>query len=132
MPWKCTKGHTWKSLIVNRTAGRGCPKCAEYGFNPSKPSWIYLMQRPEEQQFGITNDIKKRIQHHASFGWHEIDTSGPHNGEEVFETEKKLKNWLKKEVGVIPHRTENWYTSKMEVNSLAELKEKSGIDTPLF
>ena len=26
--WKCSKGHEWQATIHDRTAGRGCPKCA--------------------------------------------------------------------------------------------------------
>ena len=47
-------------------------------------------------------------------------------------TERKLKKWLKKEIGVVPDKTENWYISQMEVHSLSELKEKSGIKTSIF
>jgi hypothetical protein len=36
---------------------QGCPTCAKYGFNPDKDAWFYLMQRPGEQQLGITNEL---------------------------------------------------------------------------
>ncbi len=39
---------------------------------------------------------------------------------------------VEKKVGLVPDKQENWYTSKMEVHSLAELKEKSGIETSIF
>ena len=133
MPWKCSKGHKWKARVANRTQlGRGCPQCAEYGFNPGKPAWFYLMGRNEQQQFGITNYLSDRMKHHASFGWVEIETTGPHPGDQIFEIEKKLKQWLKKEIGVVDGTTENWFISKMEVHSLAELKENSGIETSIF
>jgi len=35
-------------------------------------------------------------------------------------------------IGVVPDTYENWYTNKMEVHSLNELKEKSGIDITIF
>ena len=25
--WKCSKGHSWDAIVVNRTKGRGCPLC---------------------------------------------------------------------------------------------------------
>ena len=50
---------------------------------------------------------------------------------EVYETEKKLKSWLKKEIGVIEGTQENWYTTDLEVPSLARLKEKSGIEASI-
>ena len=139
MLWKCNKGHVFKTSPNNRTGGEtGCRICAERGFNPEKPAWFYLMVRPGEQQFGITNVLEDRLKTHQKEGWKKItlngqnQISGPHDGYEVEETEKKLKRWLRKEIGLVKGTTENWYTSKMEVHSLAELKEKSGIETSIF
>ena len=42
------------------------------------------------------------------------------------------EKWLRNEVGLVPGTHENWFTSKLEVRSLAELKAKSGVDTGLF
>ena len=50
----------------------------------------------------------------------------------VLDTEKAIKKWLKKEIGLMEGTTENWSTTKMEVQSLAELKARSGIETDLF
>jgi len=132
--WKCEKGHQWQTSPDARTGQNKtcCPECAESGFNPGKPAWFYLMKRTGEQQFGITNFLTQRIDFHKRFNWNVIAITGPHDGAEVFETERKLKRWLKKEIGLVPDKTENWYTSKMEVHSLAELKEKSGIETSIF
>ena len=90
------------------------------------------MKKEGEQQFGITNFISKRIKFHQRFNWIPVEKTGPHDGYEVYETEKKLKSWLKEEIGVIEGTQENWYTSKLEVHSLVELKEKSGIQTSIF
>ena len=140
LPWKYKEGHTWTTSCGQRTgtSPSGCPECAEYGFNPGKPAWFYLMERTGQQQFGITNDKKRRLDAHAAKGWRQVihngkpQITGPHDGNMVFQIEKKLKKWLKIEVGVVKGTTENWYTSKMEVHSLAELKEKSGIETSIF
>ena len=90
------------------------------------------MQRESEQQLGITNDLPQRFAYHSCFGWSELDSTGPHPGRKVLDTEILLKKWLKEKIGLIPGTTENWYTSKMEVHSLAELKERSGIETSIF
>jgi hypothetical protein len=50
----------------------------------------------------------------------------------VLDTERAFKQWLKKEIGLMEGTTENWSTTKMEVQSLAELKERSGLETDLF
>ena len=132
--WKCNKGHIYTSHVYSRTAvdGSGCPICAEYGFNQSKDAWFYLMQRPAEQQFGITNELEVRMKTHERNGWVLLDHTVPASGQKVLDTEKAFKRWLKKEIGVMEGTTENWSTTKMEVQSLAELKARSGIETDLF
>lgn len=111
----------------------GCPDCAEYGFNPSDDAWFYLMKRPGEQQIGITNNFKKRIETHQRNGWDLLDwTKETSPGKIVLDTEKLFKRWLKEKVGLIQGTTENWFTNTMEVKTLAELKAKSGIATDLF
>ena len=131
--WKCEKGHTWKAQILVRThAEIGCPECAEYGFNPGKPAWLYLMERKGEQQFGITNVLSKRMQFHKRFNWNKLDVTGPHDGQAVLNIENKLKKWLKKEIGLMPNKIENRDISNLEVHSLTEIKEKSGIEMTIF
>ena len=131
--WKCAKNHTWDAVVISRTLiGSGCPSCAEYGFDPSKDAWFYLMERPGEQQLGITNNLPRRMTVHQRNGWVLIEVKGPKNGKLVAKTEKVFKQWLKKEIQVIEGTTENWATTSMEVQSLAELKERSGIETDLF
>ena len=131
--WQCQvdPNHEWESAISNRHRS-GCPSCAEYGFNPSKESWFYLMARPGEQQIGITNDIITRLQTHERNGWHLLDKVGPLPGKKVLMTETKFKRWIKSSVGLVDNTRENWRSSILEVSSLKELKKKSGIDTDIF
>jgi len=130
--WKCKKGHIYPCTVSNRTLGRGCPVCAEYGFNPEKDAWFYLMERPGEQQLGITNELDVRIKAHERNGWVLLGHAGPASGQKILDTENAFKKWLKKEIGLIKGTTENWSTVSMEVQSLAELKARSGIETDLF
>ena len=131
--WKCDKGHIYSSSVGSRTsAGTGCPVCAEYGFNPAKDAWFYLMQRPGEQQIGITNVLPDRLRKHERNGWSLLEHTQPASGQKVLDTETSFKKWLKKEIGLIKGTTENWSTISMEVQSLAELKARSGIETDLF
>jgi hypothetical protein len=90
------------------------------------------MQRPGEQQLGITNVLTDRLRTHESNGWILLEHAGPASGQKVLDTETSFKKWLKKEIGLIKGTTENWSTVSMEVQSLAELKERSGIETDLF
>ena len=132
--WRCSKGHIYSSSVNKRTGqGTGCPICAEYGFNPDKNAWFYLMERPGEQQLGISNVITDRLRTHELNGWNLIEhTTEPALGQKVLDTENAFKKWLKNEIGLMEGTTENWSTTKMEVQSLAELKARSGIDTDLF
>ena len=59
-------------------------------------------------------------------------TKVPSSGQKVLDTKKAFKKWIKKEIGLMKGTTENWITTKMEVQSLAELKSRSGIETDLF
>ena len=65
-------------------------------------------------------------------GWFAAEVVGPFPGEQVFALEKKLKQWLRREVGLVPGTRENWFTASLEVQSLAELKARSGVETDLF
>jgi hypothetical protein len=132
--WRCEKGHTWKALVTNRTPpnSTGCPECSVSGFKESLPAWFYLLERPGEQQLGVTNEPEVRLSTHSRNGWQEVQMVGPFPGEQVLATEKKLKKWLRREVGLVPGTHENWFTAKLEVNSLAELKAVSGVETDLF
>lgn len=131
--WVCSEGHKWVATVKDRTGdGNGCPFCADHGFNRDKDAWIYLMERPGEQQIGITNDLETRIKTHQGRGWNLIETVGPIYGDTAYKTERTLKDWLKTEIGTVQGTTENWETSRMEVRSLADLKARSGIETDLF
>lgn len=90
------------------------------------------MARPGEQQLGISNYIDKRLKTHDKSGWYVLDVVGPVNGEHVLETEKRLKKWLRSAIGLVPGTHENWFTTALEVHSLADLKTRSGIETELL
>jgi predicted GIY-YIG superfamily endonuclease len=110
----------------------GCPTCSPSGFKPGQPAWFYLLQRPGEQQIGVTNEPEVRLVNHSKNGWFKVELVGPFPGDQVLALEKKLKKWLRKEVGLVPGAQENWFTARMEVQSLAELKARSGVETDLF
>ena len=134
LKWRCTEGHTWSARIYHRVppTSSGCPTCADYGFKPGQPAWFYLLERPGEQQIGVTNVLGVRLNQHARKSWQKLEVVGPFPGDQVLAFEKKLKEWLRKEVGLVPGTHENWFTTKLEVQSLAELKARSGVETDLF
>lgn len=74
--FECSHGHTWSALPDNILRGKGCPSCAEHGFNPKYSSFFYtihiLSKDTEYIGFGITKDIETRYANHAR----EIKNSG--------------------------------------------------------
>ena len=119
---------------MNRTppSSTGCPNCAESGFKENLPAWFYLLARPGEQQIGVTNYKDNRLRTHSKSNWQELEVVGPFPGDQVLDLEKKVKKWLRRDVGLVPGTHENWFTARLEVNSLAELKAVSGVETDLF
>ena len=69
---------------------------------------------------------------HRRNGWQEVQMVGPFPGDQVLDLEKKLKKWLRREVGLVPGTHENCFTAKLEVNSLDELEAVSAVETDLF
>ena len=62
--WKCDKveDHIWEASPNNRTRGRDCPSCAEYGFNRSDDALFYIRKinldnGKQALKFGITNNM---------------------------------------------------------------------------
>jgi len=44
--------------------GKGCPSCAQTGFDPGKPAELYLLWSEGVANFGITRDAdRRRVQH---------------------------------------------------------------------
>ena len=124
--------HGFQQKIQDRTNGQGCPDCAHFGFNTADEAWFYLMTRPGEQQIGITNNIDQRVSQHQRNGWTLIESAGPFIGRKVLDTETKIKQWIKKKVGLIDGTYENWSTKNLEIHSLMELKKLSKIKTEIF
>ena len=64
---KCKCNYKARMSDVRRSSGV-CSSCTKYGFDPKKPAWLYvvLLDTPNGlcYGFGITNDIKGRMQKH--------------------------------------------------------------------
>lgn len=75
--WRCDHGHEWKAMVSTRTRklATGCPTCATSGFDPSRPTWLYLLEHEEEGllQVGITNHPDSRLAIHRRNGWGLLD-----------------------------------------------------------
>jgi hypothetical protein len=135
--WKCLCGLITKSSIGSKTkcpAGN-CRKCAKAGFDPSKPSFIYLVCRPGQFKCGIANHGSGRLIRHKRNGWSVIETIDA-SGQIVEGLERAVKKNLRIR-GVPTGRkafrewfdgyTEAWNAADLEVSSIRDLCEKIGV-----
>lgn len=83
---------TWKSTPGNILAGRGCPSCSTSGFDPSKPSWVYVLKFAHFIKYGITNDVNRRLGEHLKNGEYlVIATQLYEDGKLALEMERHIK-----------------------------------------
>lgn len=57
-------GYEWSSTPGSLLSGIGCPRCARYGYDPSKPAELYVYHFQNYLGFGITNVPKVRHRKH--------------------------------------------------------------------
>lgn len=62
--FRCEDGHEWQTSPTNVLRTSGCPHCADYGFNPSKPAYAYLLDYGDFIKYGITNSLMSRLRNH--------------------------------------------------------------------
>ena len=86
------------------------------------------MERPGEQQFGITNVPDSRLRRHRANGWNLLELIDPFAGQQVLDTEVLVKRFLNNQLGTIEGTEENWNTVKLEVSSLSELFDEAALD----
>lgn len=58
---ECPIHGLFKQSVSNHLAGKGCPACASYGFDPTKPAWFYMLQAEGMFKVGITNKFDQRM-----------------------------------------------------------------------
>jgi hypothetical protein len=134
VPWRCVNGHTWHTAVANRTLGSetGCPSCAEYGYNPAKPGWLYFLSHPiwKMLQIGISNDAERRLREHARLGWELIELQGPMDGRLARDLEQGILRALRSKgvqlgsreiAGPYSGYTEAWDRNEFDVTRLEKL-----------
>jgi hypothetical protein len=137
--WICKENHTWYASPKSRTRtgtriGSGCPTCANSGFNPNLPSFLYFLEHEEWEmlQVGITNDFKRRLTEHSKNGWKELEVRGPMDGHLTRQWETAIIRMLKakgadlsneKIAGKFDGYSEAWSKSTFAAKSIKELME---------
>ena len=130
--WKCKLGHTWKATANNRSGGRGCPSCAEYGFNPAKNGWFYLIENDLRDMFqiGISNFPEDRLERHSIGGWSVIEVRGPMDGFLTRDLERSSLSALRRRGALFGKKsslekfdghTEAWTKASVNVTSIKQI-----------
>ena len=96
LDWKCsTCGYEWPATGSNRVNnGSGCPSCNKYGHDQTKESFVYLIYRPGQIQYGIMNIWTDRLKTHARKGWELLDKIEV-TGRKARSLETKIKQTLR-------------------------------------
>lgn len=94
--FKCMDcGLTRVAIVSNalKPGRKSCPACAKRGFDPLKLGWLYLLKRPDGLlKIGVTNNLDQRLSRMSSVGAFELVTAIPGSGEQVWKTERLVKN----------------------------------------
>jgi len=131
--WQCHCGYIWEtspnSMMFSRNIGtNGCHACSRRNFKFSDDAYLYLMQRQDDQQIGITNNPANRFYKHFSNGWQLIESQGPADARQIHARELAIKRWIRKTIGCVEGTRENWHKSNLCVSSIAELEWKIAHD----
>lgn len=92
-------GFEWAVTVQNLVHhGRGCPKCATIGYQPSKPGTLYFLRSEcgSMVKIGISNNYKQRhsrLRRRTPFNWHCIELLHDDDGSLIAEWEKELHSW---------------------------------------
>ena len=133
--WRCENGHTWKTGVANRIAGRGCPSCAKFGFDPNLSAYLYFFEHDEKDlyQIGITNAPEHRLTLHKQRGWVLLDLIGPIDGLLARNWERSILEYVASNGGIMGKAsgvkkfdgyTESWLRSSFIVTNLRSVMEQ--------
>jgi hypothetical protein len=134
--WKCLNGHVWTSIGSNRVFGRGCPSCAQTGYDPNQNGYLYFLIHPKWEifQIGITNFPEDRLKTHLKTGFELLELRGPIDGHTAQELETAMLRFLKSQkadlspdhvAGKFDGYSESWTIDSYKVNNLKELIDKA-------
>jgi hypothetical protein len=102
--WRCEFGHEWKTQIAERVNGTGCPSCASYGFDPSKPADFYFIEHISHRAYkvGITNAETRRLAKFGKQGWETIHIVHLPDGHKVRKLEAQVLTWIRQDAKLPP------------------------------
>jgi hypothetical protein len=100
--WVCKEGHEWRTDITSRLAGTGCPRCANSGFDSTKPGILYFISNIQLRSFkvGITNSGATRLDRFVKAGWNVEYKYESRDGELIRMIETNFFRWLRGELRI--------------------------------
>jgi hypothetical protein len=130
--WKCSEGHEWIATVDKRMGGRGCPTCANAGFDPNEFGWLYLIESDKVDMFqiGITNNPEDRLGRHARKQWAVMEIRGPMDGHLTQKIETDCLHALEKRGAILGHKagidkfdgySEAWTKASLNVTSIKQI-----------
>jgi len=133
--WRCHNDHTWRTSIRARIAGRGCPSCAKYGFDPNLEAYLYYLEHDEKDlyQIGITNAPEHRLTLHKQRGWLLLDLIGPIDGLLARNWESSILEYIAGNGGIMGKDsgakkfdgyTEAWLRASFKISNLRTIMEE--------
>ncbi len=124
--WMCDQGHEWQAIASSRTWGSGCPVCATFGFDPSKPALLYFLSNPEKQarKVGITNVGTTRLRDFKRQGWTALNTLEHPTGYILREVERNVLFWIRNDLGLPA------YLNEKDMRRLGGWSETFSIEGP--
>jgi hypothetical protein len=124
--WMCDQGHEWQAIGSSRTWGTGCPICATFGFDLSKPSILYFLANSEKnaRKIGITNLGSTRLRDFKRQGWLVLNTLDHPTGYLMREVERHVLSWIRNDLGLPA------YLSESDMRRLGGWSETFTIDGP--
>lgn len=106
-PWPCRCKKCKKEVaptLGTVRAGGGCRYCATKGINLNMPAIVYVITHDafNAHKIGIGAPSGYRLQEHRRQGWEVFKTLLLETGDEAFEVERKVLEWLRNELGLTP------------------------------
>jgi recombinational DNA repair protein (RecF pathway) len=107
-PWKCTCNKCKKLVTPTYTSIRvgqgGCRYCTNKGIDYNEPAYLYLMthQQLGAHKVGIANYKTRvnRVKEHQKFGWELFQSRDYETGDEAFQVEQQVLEWLRIKKGL--------------------------------
>ena len=133
LKWKCENGHTWWATGASRVSGTGCKDCAKTGFKPERPSFFYLIQKPDIFKLGIGSHGSGRLNRHMSKGWEIIETIDMSGYAADALEDACIAAFSSKGIPIGQFRktfdgyTESWYKHDLEVRTIRQLCRRLGV-----